>query len=341
MEYQWLLGCLMCAIGSFFSSFGLVLQKHAFNVAEGETRWWLLWRWWLGWFMAVCVAGLMESVALVLAPLSLIAPMFGLSVAANSVVSACALGETMNWTGVIALFVIVVGTSLTSALGPHSNSTYTDDQLVQTLTDWNAAMYFMTMTAVCCLSMLALSFPTPKWLESLLYANLAGCTGGNQTLFLKCTMITITNMVKLPATGTATEEQSMLQWDAVQQTTPFVMVGMTTLLGLGQLFSLNEGLAKHSAITYLAAYKSILTVYGCIAGGICFKEFYSLQAWQLLSFPVAVLIVIVGLLALTRSEETAQEMSNDNGDGSLKSATEADGLLANHHSNHVPGHPAH
>ena len=92
----WLLGVVLCALGSVASSAGLALQKHSHNIGESEKSLHERWIWWVGFVLAVLVSGLLESVSFALAPLSLLAPMFGFSIVANAIIASFCLGERLT-----------------------------------------------------------------------------------------------------------------------------------------------------------------------------------------------------------------------------------------------------
>jgi hypothetical protein len=69
-------------------------------------------------------------------------------------------------------------------------------------------------------------------------------------------------------------------------------------LGFLQLAILNKGLRDSPAISYLSEYKSLLTVYGVIAGGVAFSEFEGMGATQFAIFGSGVLMVLVGLAGM-------------------------------------------
>ena len=78
------------------------------------------------------------------------------------------------------------------------------------------------------------------------------------------------------------------------------------------------GLSRHPAVTYLAAYKSLLVVYGCVAGGVALQEFGGFTPTQWVAFPSAVAVVVVGLYALP------PPITQQRTDGKKRAAVERD-----------------
>ena len=77
----------------------------------------------------------------------------------------------------------------------------------------------------------------------------------------------------------------------------FTVIATLVLAG-SQLYLMNVGLSRHPAVAFLPGYQSALTVYGCMAGGVYFQEFwnFSLAAWAF--FPMGILLILTGLWAL-------------------------------------------
>lgn len=276
------IGISLCIVGSLISSLGLVLQKLSHNEGELEKPLYLRWRWWSG-FGCLCITGgLLDAAALTFCPLSMVAPFSALTIITNSIFAQWFLGEKMQSIEVMATVVIVAGTLTTAFFSEHGEYEYTSGELMHLFYDgWNMVIYYIAMAvnlAVC--TYLVKQPDTSKFMNMFCYANMAGCMGGNQNLFLKATMTLI---------------------HEAQFANPVLyMTALLTLMGAGfQLWIMNKGLAQHQAIKYLPMYQSGLTVYGVLAGGIYFQEFahYTLISW--IFFPLGVLAVVGGLWTFT------------------------------------------
>ena len=92
----WWLGVVLRVTGSVVSSLGLVMMKHSHNVGELKKHLICRWRWWIGFFCLVITGGVLDAIALMLCPLSLIAPLFGLTVVTNSLGAVLFLGEKIQ-----------------------------------------------------------------------------------------------------------------------------------------------------------------------------------------------------------------------------------------------------
>jgi len=271
------IGLGLCIGGCVISSLGLVLQKYSHNVGELELPLHQRWRWWLGFFILCITGGAINAVALIFAPLSLIAPTSGLTVATNSLMALWFLGEQMFPIEMVGTGMIVLGTVVTSCFGAHSEMQYNSSQMLDLFLHERMVFFYVVMFIILALSAATISVQNkPRWLEAFAFANIAGCLGGNQQIFLKGTM-------ELVHQG---------QWtDPVT----YLLIGITLVVAIMQLVFLNIGLSRHKAVTYLPVYQAALTVYGVVSGGIYFGEFfdYSTTSWILM--PVGLVGIVAGL----------------------------------------------
>lgn len=128
-------------------------------------------------------------------------------------------------------------------------------------------------------------------LNALSYANLAAGLGGFANLWLKCTMMLI--WVSLGDT-TIMEFKYVGTWVVVIITLVFLVI---------QLYFLNMGLAKHESITIIPIYQGLFLLHTMLVGGIYFNEFESLDSLSSVMFPIGMAITVVGLFILTSREK--------------------------------------
>ncbi|KAK3248667.1 hypothetical protein CYMTET_41873 [Cymbomonas tetramitiformis] len=100
--------------------------------------------------------------------------------------------------------------------------------------------------------------------------------------------------------ATITESSGVLGW-VLAVLIPWGV--LTFIFGAAQLALLNRGLAQFPAVSYLATYKALLTIYGTVAGGVCFSEFSDFDIMQRFAFPGSIGFVIFGLFLLPQGEE--------------------------------------
>ena len=126
-----LVGMGFAALSSLCSTTGILMQKHSAHVEAGRHlcfcgaggTW--KWRFWLGFTINTGSEAVLSTVALYFTPLSLIAPLGGLSVIFNALLTrfGCVFGikEVMTRNGWIATLVVLAGVTLVSMSGPGSD----------------------------------------------------------------------------------------------------------------------------------------------------------------------------------------------------------------------------
>lgn len=293
---MWFVGVTLCICGCIFSSVGLILQKHSFNVGEEKLPLLRRWRWWLGCFCLLITGAVLDGIALMWTPLSIIGPLSGLTIISNSVLAMHFLGENASTLDLGATLIVVLGTVLTSAFGSHESPDYDAEALIGLFEHWYIPLYYLCTLGILFGSALVLAWrKRPSWVDMFAFANIAGCLGGNQNAFLKCSM----ELVK----------ESIRDGGANQSNSPmlYFTILATLTLGAGQLYLMNVGLSRHSAVAFLPGYQSALTVYGCMAGGVYFQEFwnFSMAAWAF--FPLGILLILTGLWALKLTQTTSSQ----------------------------------
>ena len=129
------------------------------------------------------------GIALMWTPLSIIGPLSGLTIITNSVLAMRFLGENASTLDLGATLIVVSGTVLTSAFGSHESPDYDAAALIGLFEHWYVALYYLCTFFILFGSALVLSWrKCPPWLDMFVFANIAGCLGGNQNAFLKCGM---------------------------------------------------------------------------------------------------------------------------------------------------------
>lgn len=291
LAMMWLVGIVLNGIANFSDSFGMVLRKHALNVGEGDKVWYYRYRWLLGFVLSIAVSGVLEGIAMSMAPLSLISPLSGLSAAFTALISTLWLGEKLSSRGVLAICVIVFGTSLTSTFGSHSEGSHTTEELIGFLGDSKVRMFIVaTLAAWICSAVAVQAIEKGRSAmlmnhSQLIFANFAALLGGWSSVLLKCS----TNII---ASGIESNTEILA----------FALcVVLTAMTGVAQLTILNQGMEKHEAVTYCSQYKALMTVYAVTCGSIFFQELKEFTTFQFVAFPCAVLVVCVGILLFPKS----------------------------------------
>jgi hypothetical protein len=132
---MWAVG-VSCTV-SVFTVLGFVLQTTAVRSAEQRAKHMKVGElvfspmWFAGMFLQVVPNFLGDVIAYTIAPISLTAPLSGVSVVANMLLAPCLLGERWcPWPDIPATILIMFGVVLTTVTGDHKDATHTH-QLAQ------------------------------------------------------------------------------------------------------------------------------------------------------------------------------------------------------------------
>eukprot|EP00747_Dinoflagellata_sp_TGD_P011479 gnl/TRDRNA2_/TRDRNA2_120792_c0_seq1.p1 gnl/TRDRNA2_/TRDRNA2_120792_c0~~gnl/TRDRNA2_/TRDRNA2_120792_c0_seq1.p1 ORF type:complete len:467 (-),score=66.55 gnl/TRDRNA2_/TRDRNA2_120792_c0_seq1:66-1466(-) len=135
---SWIVATLICIGGSVMIVVGFVFQKKGSRDPEKYYR--------LGdlvlsplWFLGVCLTAgtcVCDLIAYGLAPMSLVSPLSGITVALNLVIAPSLLGEKIQpWPDLPATALIMIGTILTTVTGDHEDKQYDAHDLQKLLID--------------------------------------------------------------------------------------------------------------------------------------------------------------------------------------------------------------
>ena len=143
------LGLITCIAATLITALGLIVQKHSHNAREGDLPLYRRWRWWIGFGLLVICGGFFDSLvpqlllsplalmlfdcvqALSLAPLSILAPLSGLTIMANVVLANIFLGEPVERIELASTAVIMLGLCFTSVFGSHASPNYDVKSLLE------------------------------------------------------------------------------------------------------------------------------------------------------------------------------------------------------------------
>lgn len=289
MGYYWL-GIGLGTCGSVVAAGGLALQKLAHNeetdqAEEEKIYFFLRYKWWLGFLMLAIIPGFLEGWALMLAPLSVIAPLSGNTVIFNTVFAVLLLKEKTNRNQLICLGLIIAGIGLCSAFGAKQQKDYTSSELIVLFEAPLVHAYIVII--ICDLAASAFVIFKMRDLEmarAFAFANFAGCAGGTQNMFLKCSMELLDTSIN--GNNQFDKALTWLVWVAV--------IGLAVV----QIASLNMGMAAYQAISYIPMYQAAISIYGAIAGGVYFQEFYTFTALAATMFTIGVMLIGAGIYGM-------------------------------------------
>jgi len=135
-----------------------------------------------------------------------------------------------------------------------------------------------------------------RWRNSLLrrvaFCSAGGTMGGNQFM-AKCFSSVISNKFQPPGPSS----------------------GIALFAGVvsgTEIFLLNKAMARYEATTVIPMYQSILIVFGSISAAAFWGDWDNFEVWQFVVFPIALVVVIIGIIVLvTKPQRASSDAAND------------------------------
>lgn len=303
MVAEWLLGIICVLVGTFFSATGMVLMKASAQV-EAKLPWHRRHRWFLGCTSLIVNATVMETLALALAPLSLLAPFAGCTIVFSTLLARCgaiSAQESVHGTRWAAIGVTLVGVTIVSLYGPHDGVEVTEDNVYALLSGRAFVVFGAGSTAAIGL-VCALWWCEPggvrresRLLPLLAYA--AASCGALSLCFLKVLALAIRSASEARPPGARNELLA-----------PHALLALLALLSYAplQLVLLNCVLAASPVSYGVPAYESLLILLSVVAGGTFYREFDGMSAALTTGFVAGVVVTVCGLAMLALSHAHAE-----------------------------------
>jgi len=288
-------GIMLALIAKLSASLGLIVKKMSHNDEEAKggdesehTPMVLRPKWWCGLALLAIIPGVCDGWALMYAPLSVIAPLAGTTIVFNTILAIWCLKEETNTLETAGACAILAGVAFTSVFGSRHTEEYSAEQLADLFVCIPMYIYYALIFLVVAASVVVINLCKHiKGLHAFAYGNIAGCLGGQQNLLLK---------------GTA--ELLFRTFSGDNQFNKFatypIVIGFP-VLAIAQMVVLNMGLAQHDAVSYIPTYQAAFAMYGAIAGGIYFQEWYDMGLFKACMFILGLGMVLFGLVLIGRS----------------------------------------
>lgn len=299
-------GIMLALTGKMSASLGLIVKKLSHNEDLGKdvkerSSMLCRWKWWVGLVMLAVLPGVCDGWALMYAPLSIVAPIAGTTIAINTILAVWLLGENTSMMEILATVTILGGVCLTSIFGSRHTEEYSAAELVELFQCTPMYVYY----AVIGLDLVASTVVTQTCshipgLHAFAFANIAGCLGGQQNLFLK-------GLAELLFKTFGGDSQ-------FHEFATYVFFIGFPLLATSQMIILNIGLAQHDAVSYIPMYQAAFAMYGAVAGGVYFQEWYEMTLFKAVMFMLGLGCVLIGLVLIGRVDHSHKT--------SLKSSSE-------------------
>lgn len=119
VEYYW--GIVFAVLSTLLTNFGILIQKASADI-EKDKPLRKRWRFWVGFSLNLGSEAGLTTLALALAPLSLVAPIGGLAVVFNALIArsglVCGIKEAMTWVDWLCTATVVAGVTCAAVFGP-------------------------------------------------------------------------------------------------------------------------------------------------------------------------------------------------------------------------------
>jgi hypothetical protein len=309
MAAEWIIGIMCLLVGCFFAAIGMVLMKASAQI-ESRLPWHRRTRWFLGCTSLVVNASVMETCALALAPLSLLAPFGGCTIVFSTLLARCgALSdrEAVHDSRWLAICVMLVGVTVVSIYGPHSGVEVTEENVYYLLGGRGFLLFAGGSTvAIACVSVVWCrgpgEGPLPSTLVPLLAYASASC-GALSISALKVVALALRSLAEPRAAGARNELLAPHSWLAAAALVVYAPL---------QLALLNSAIVQSPVSYAVPMYESLLIVLSIVAGGTFYREFDGMSAQATYGFVAGVAVTVGGvcLLALSHapSDHTLSRM---------------------------------
>lgn len=271
-------------------------------------------RWLLGFSLLGIVATTVDVIVLGMVPLSVVAPFAGLTIVFSVLLASSGLvispAERLSRSDTGCILMVLVGVTLVSAFGPHTDRTPALEELVSALSRPQFFLFVIVAAVASAINLCPLnlggSAACPTWAVPVLSAFAAASCGCLSQLMLKLV-------------STAIGELHRSHGEAGGPALCFAIAGLLISAPL-HLNLLNKTLAGAACTVSVPCYQFLMMFCTTAAGGLLFDEFAS-QPWPNVgAYAIGVIVAAAGLGVLAQdasanSDSTAVELAAvDEGD---------------------------
>lgn len=304
MISKWILGCLIVIVGSTFSNFGVNLQKYAHmkrkRVPIKERPNLVRSPWWAIGILSVMFGALLDFIALLFAPQSLVSPLGSTTLIANVVFAKLLLNEKTTRTDRWATFGVLSGMILATYAAGRPGEDHSLGEMIQLLYRPTFLVYLAIMGTLCSGILLTIFF-TKKRATSVRqlrnsrvipvgYASVAGIIGAQTVLLAKMTG----QMILETITGEYVHPHKHFATYAI-------LVAFVVTIFV-QIHLQNLGFKDYDALLIFPIFQISWTVASTVGGLIVFEEYQQLNTDQTGMFALALVVIMIGVYFLAQHE---------------------------------------
>jgi magnesium transporter len=296
-----LLGIAIATVSCLLSTIALLIMKRSADTEVGlpicKRKLWLA-----GFTLNTTSELVLTSLAMSLAPLSLIAPVAGMSIVFSAILAhfgaVAGLRERLTGIDWVCTALVLFGVLLASAFGPQNDKVPDYHRAQRAFA--TPAMLFFTFTCLSVITCWTVFWLAPVFrkqrpsVDSLITSFFSGYSaaacGAFSQLFLKIIMVAVRTLIN----GESYPLGMPITWASA--------VGLALCAPL-QLYLLNMTLASGAVTFTVPLYTSLIMILTIAAGGLLFEEFVDIDKGFIIAFCTAVLSVMVGLFILSHRQQ--------------------------------------
>mmetsp|Transcript_154892 Transcript_154892/g.496319 ORF Transcript_154892/g.496319 Transcript_154892/m.496319 type:complete len:337 (+) Transcript_154892:143-1153(+) len=243
-----------------------------------------------GMVLNVLVGPVLEVAAYGQAPQTLLAPLCGLDVLWNILLVPYTLGEIPSGMQIAGCFLLVAGTALTAACGPHSEPPYTLDVMRERLLTDSALTYISIEVVLFIAGFLYIQRrPFGNRRRGLVLGCVAGGIGGN----LFC-MKAAASLISGSWSGGLPYVLHVWTEDPL----PLLVTACAGLIGIVSAVLLARAMREFEATVMVATYEGAFVISGCASGIAVLGELDRLSPERRALYALGVFIVVGGVIAV-------------------------------------------
>jgi drug/metabolite transporter (DMT)-like permease len=330
---SWVLAIIVSIGGSFATVTGFAMQASAVREASEDekagkpARWKKMGelvfspKWIIGGLIHTLVNVFADITAYYLAPMSLTAPLSGVTVVLNTSLAPRLLGEKLHpWPDLPATVAILIGTVLTTSMGSHDDVEVNSVEQMQQIVLRPAAL---AMTGGIMLT-IAVAFLLQKL--------------NAKTIEHEATQrVENPSILKVIQPAWAAAATATLTNLALKSFSEFLKVSLTAAIvcfitavvpcAMVQIQSINRGLRLYPQTVFFPIYSSLLVLTNSFFGSMIFLDYLAMKADEISVFGLGVAFVMAGisLYSLRKSDDTKESGSPDES-GSLYNQRKLDDM---------------
>uniref|UniRef100_A0A7S3RZA6 Uncharacterized protein n=1 Tax=Emiliania huxleyi TaxID=2903 RepID=A0A7S3RZA6_EMIHU len=308
-EPVFVLGVGLAALSALISSVALLIMKRSADIEAGmplRRRK----RWILGFVMNTASELSLSMIALGMAPLAILSPVFGLAIVFSAVLARLGwvpgVHETLSYAEWLSIAMVVTGIGLCSAYGPSSEDELPFDEIggyfgrpaFLSYACLALAFVFGWVALLAPRSPLRAWRPDPRSLKLSIGTSAAsGIAGAFSTVFGKIVSEAI--FTRLLSKGDTSVVSNGVTWAA--------LLGILCAAPV-QLWMLNWSLGSGKAAFTVPLYTVMIISNNVCLGGLLLDEFSCLAQshWQMAIFITALMLVVAGVASLSAQQEGAK-----------------------------------